>query len=250
MSMLDHCCSCGPLIARHHNLHCSVLRASLPSSAAGVAAPRTSHILIKFVLCHTRLPVRPDAATCASIVILCARTQLRHPHVIQFKEAFLTSEHVCIAMEYATGGSLFHYVQKQSRLKEAVARWFFQQLVIGCDYCHKRGVANRDIKLENTLLQKVNGLPLPLLKICDFGYSKADFKSAAKSKVGTLTYMAPEVLVNRDGRYDGKVGWSCWLIERQGNCHRLCWATFDASLFAWEGGHGRVLGGVWACPWP
>jgi serine/threonine protein kinase len=126
---------------------------------------------------------------------------------------------------------------------------------------------------ENTLLQKVNGLPLPLLKICDFGYSKADFKSAAKSKVrrrraaqcstaraaavpvwrrrgalashrpvaaahrrvprarplpplpppppsptaphgpqvGTLTYMAPEVLVNRDGKYNGKVrrggGW-------------------------------------------
>lgn len=102
----------------------------------------------------------------------------------QFKEVFLTSEYICIAMEYATGGSLFHYVQKQGRLKEAVARWFFQQLVIGCDYCHKRGVANRDIKLENTLLQVVKGLPLPLLKICDFGYSKADFKSAAKSKVG------------------------------------------------------------------
>lgn len=108
---------------------------------------------------------------------------LRHPHVIQFKEVFLTAEYICIAMEYATGGSLFQYVQQQARLKEAVARWFFQQLVIGVDYCHKRGVANRDIKLENTLLQKVDGLPLPLLKICDFGYSKADMRSAAKSKV-------------------------------------------------------------------
>jgi serine/threonine-protein kinase SRK2 len=110
-------------------------------------------------------------------------SMLRHPHVIQFKEVFLTHEYICIAMEYATGGSLFHYVQKQGRLKEAVARWFFQQLIIGADYCHRRGVANRDIKLENTLLQVVKGLPLPLLKICDFGYSKADFKSAAKSKV-------------------------------------------------------------------
>ncbi|KAG1679770.1 hypothetical protein FOA52_012681 [Chlamydomonas sp. UWO 241] len=139
---------------------------------------------------------------------------LRHPHVIQFQEVFLTSEFICIAMEYATGGSLFHYVQKQGRLKEAVARWFFQQLIIGADYCHKRGVANRDIKLENTLLQVVKGLPLPLLKICDFGYSKADSMSVAKSKVGTLTYMAPEVLVNRDGRYDGKVAdiWSCGVM--------------------------------------
>ena len=32
-----------------------------------------------------------------------------------------------------------------------------------------QGVANRDIKLENTLL---DGSPRPLLKICDFGYSK------------------------------------------------------------------------------
>ena len=32
-----------------------------------------------------------------------------------------------------------------------------------------QGVANRDIKLENTLL---DGSPRPLVKICDFGYSK------------------------------------------------------------------------------
>ena len=32
-----------------------------------------------------------------------------------------------------------------------------------------QGVANRDIKLENTLL---DGTARPLIKICDFGYSK------------------------------------------------------------------------------
>jgi serine/threonine-protein kinase SRK2 len=78
---------------------------------------------------------------------------MRHPHVIQFKEVFLTHRFICIVMEYATGGSLFQYVQRQGRLMEAVARWFFQQLVVGVDYCHRKGVANRDIKLENTLLQ-------------------------------------------------------------------------------------------------
>jgi hypothetical protein len=32
-------------------------------------------------------------------------------------------------------------------------------------------------------LQSVPHLPLPLVKICDFGYSKEENKSAAKSKV-------------------------------------------------------------------
>ena len=35
--------------------------------------------------------------------------------------------------------------------------------------CAVQGVANRDIKLENTLLDSTTR---PLIKICDFGYSK------------------------------------------------------------------------------
>ncbi|GAX72676.1 hypothetical protein CEUSTIGMA_g132.t1 [Chlamydomonas eustigma] len=138
---------------------------------------------------------------------------LRHPHVIEFKEVFLTPEFICIAMEYASGGNLFSYVKQAIRLKEAAARWFFQQLIIGLDYCHRMGVVNRDIKLENTLLQKVTGLPLPLLKVCDFGYSKSQSLSAPKSKVGTMAYMAPEVISNA-GRYDGKLAdiWSCGVM--------------------------------------
>ena len=35
--------------------------------------------------------------------------------------------------------------------------------------CMAQGVANRDIKLENVL---IDSSPRPLIKICDFGYSK------------------------------------------------------------------------------
>jgi hypothetical protein len=44
---------------------------------------------------------------------------------------------------------------------------------------------NRDIKLENTLL---TGSWQPLLKICDFGYSKHEKDSLPRSKVGTPGY--------------------------------------------------------------
>lgn len=42
-----------------------------------------------------------------------------HPHVIQFKEIFLTPTHLAIAMEYAPGGDMFQYVKRSSGLKVA-----------------------------------------------------------------------------------------------------------------------------------
>ncbi len=73
-----------------------------------------------------------------------------------------------------------------------------------------QGVASRDIKLENTLL---DGSPRPLIKVCDFGYSKHEkFQSAPGSRVGTPAYLAPEVIMTTKGKtYDGKVAdlWSC-----------------------------------------
>ncbi|KXZ44825.1 hypothetical protein GPECTOR_61g778 [Gonium pectorale] len=138
-----------------------------------------------------------------------------HPHVVQFREVFLTSEHICIVMEYASAGCLFDYVTRHGRLRETEARWFFQQLVLALDYCHRCGVVNRDVKLENTLLHPTPGLALPLVKICDFGYSKSAFESLPKTRVGTVPYMAPEVVTAAEGApYDGAAAdaWSCGVM--------------------------------------
>lgn len=66
-------------------------------------------------------------------------------------------------------------------------------------------MANRDLKLENMLLC-TNGADhgRPLLKIGDFGYSKHDYNSSARTRCGTEVYMAPEV-VCCTGKYDAKV---------------------------------------------
>lgn len=131
-------------------------------------------------------------------------------------------------MEYCNGGSLFGTVRTQRRLKESMARWFFQQLILAVDYTHKRGVANRDIKLENLLLHVEEGLPHPLVKMCDFGYSKADFRSAAKSQVRqhaisrrTRTYSHSRCLVTAYSRVKGfdACKWPlCSLVHKQGAC--------------------------------
>jgi serine/threonine protein kinase len=37
---------------------------------------------------------------------------------------------------------------------EASSKVLFLQLVLGVDYCHRRGITNRDMKLQNTLLKR------------------------------------------------------------------------------------------------
>lgn len=56
-------------------------------------------------------------------------------------QVFLTREYLAISMEFAQGGDLFAYTlgpKSHGRLAEAQARWIFQQLILGLDYCHRK----------------------------------------------------------------------------------------------------------------
>ncbi|GAB4820500.1 hypothetical protein N2152v2_007546 [Parachlorella kessleri] len=137
---------------------------------------------------------------------------LAHPHIVSFKEVFITSHWLAIVMEYVGGGNLQQYVEKKSRLPEWEARCFFQQLILALDYCHRSvNVAHRDIKLGNILLN--TKYAIPILKICDFGYSKnMILNSIPKTRVGTAAYISPEVARSQgDCAYDTEKAdvWSC-----------------------------------------
>ncbi|KAK1355051.1 Serine/threonine-protein kinase SAPK4 [Heracleum sosnowskyi] len=132
---------------------------------------------------------------------------LMHPNIVRFKQVLLTPTHLVIEMEYAAGGELFDRIVTAGRFSEHEARYFFQQLISGVSYCHFKQVCHRDLNLANTLL---DGSPVPILKICDFGFSKSSMlHSRPKSIAGTLRYIAPEVLSGSE--YNGKLAdvWSC-----------------------------------------
>lgn len=79
----------------------------------------------------------------------------------------LNLSHLCL-INLGRGSRSGRLRQAHSVL-DTECRWFFQQLIVGVDYLHRMEIASRDIKLENTLLDTS---PRPLVKICDFGYSK------------------------------------------------------------------------------
>lgn len=118
---------------------------------------------------------------------------LIHPHIVAFKEVLVTSKHLGIVMEFVGGGNLQSWVEKYHRLAEWQARCFFQQLILAIHYSHKSaGIAHRDIKLGNILLN--DKYQVPILKVCDFGYSKDSWQgSLPKTRVGTAAYISPEV---------------------------------------------------------
>ena len=62
----------------------------------------------------------------------------------------------------------------------------FQQLLLTVDYCHRLGVANRDIKLDNVLL--TSSKKPAAIKLTGFGVCKRDKHSIAKPLVGTAIY--------------------------------------------------------------
>lgn len=55
-------------------------------------------------------------------------------------QVFLTQQYLAIVMEAAKGGNLHQYILRQpaKHLSETQARWIFQQLIVGLDFCHQR----------------------------------------------------------------------------------------------------------------
>uniref|UniRef100_A0A7N1A401 non-specific serine/threonine protein kinase n=1 Tax=Kalanchoe fedtschenkoi TaxID=63787 RepID=A0A7N1A401_KALFE len=136
--------------------------------------------------------------------------RVRHPNIVQLFEVMATKSKIYFVMEYVKGGELFNKVAK-GRLKEEVARKYFQQLISAVGFCHARGAFHRDLKPENLLLDD-NGD----LKVSDFGLSAVSDQirqdGLFHTFCGTPAYVAPEVLA-RKGYDAAKVDiWSCGVI--------------------------------------
>jgi serine/threonine protein kinase len=91
---------------------------------------------------------------------------LSHKHIVRMYEVITSNTMLYIVMELVTGGELFDRLERHRRVDENLARQYFQQLVDGVEFCHKSGVAHRNINPEN-LLVDANGD----IKITDFAFS-------------------------------------------------------------------------------
>ncbi|XP_065826194.1 serine/threonine-protein kinase pdik1l-A-like [Oscarella lobularis] len=137
-------------------------------------------------------------------------SKLRNPYVIGFIHyynfKFPNGRGIGIVTRYCPGGSLGDYLLKDRPDHEKRLQWC-RQLSLGIRFIHGRGVAHRDLKPDNILIDGDG-----VLKIADVGLAKAvwdinegiqgsqdiTFDSYMTTVGGTRAFMAPEVF---DGHY-------------------------------------------------
>jgi serine/threonine-protein kinase Psk1 len=115
----------------------------------------------------------------------------RHPFIVNLYYAFQDQEKLYLILEYAQGGELFHHLSVEKMFSEDVASFYMAEMVLALEHLHQDiGVIYRDLKPENCLLDAEGHLLLT-----DFGLSKVAVDGDdAKSILGTIEYMAPEVI--------------------------------------------------------
>lgn len=130
-----------------------------------------------------------------------ALEQLSHKYVCGYKEFFVNWDkleetmYVCIVMEYYETGDLEHILKqqraKEQPLPEQILKKWFGQMVEALAFVHSKKVIHRDLKPSNIFMTKD-------LDICigDFGVATVmnDARTRTRTTVGTMNWMAPEVL--------------------------------------------------------
>ncbi|KAI3457456.1 hypothetical protein Pfo_014119 [Paulownia fortunei] len=121
--------------------------------------------------------------------------RLNHPNIIKL-EGLVTSRMSCslyLVFEYMEHDLAGLASRPGLKFTEPQVKCYMQQLLLGLDHCHSRGVLHRDIKGSNLLIDN-NGI----LKIADFGLASfydPHQSQPLTSRVVTLWYRPPELLL-------------------------------------------------------
>ena len=130
-----------------------------------------------------------------------AASALNHPHICTIHEVGEHEGQAFIVMEHVEGKPLSALIPSDGLPPESVIR-YGTQIADALAHAHERGVVHRDLKSANVVIT-----PEGRAKVLDFGLAKrmprADADAVTRTQetltqpgmlVGTLAYMAPEVL--------------------------------------------------------
>jgi len=115
--------------------------------------------------------------------------------VVNLAYAFETKDALCLVLTIMTGGDLkFHIYNMggEPGFSEGRSKFYAAEILLGLDHLHSNGIVYRDCKPENILLDD-NGH----VRISDLGLAlEIPEGEVVRGRVGTVGYMAPEIIDN------------------------------------------------------
>lgn len=135
-----------------------------------------------------------------------------HPNIVRTFDIFVRRKRIHFVMEYVPGGELFDLVAANTIFTEPRAASVMRDLLRAVGYLHTRGIAHRDVKLENLLCMR-NTWPLQV-KLADFGFAnhiRGESDKMLSSFVGTPYYIAPEMLLSKGHGRPVDI-WACGVV--------------------------------------
>ena len=137
-----------------------------------------------------RLSARQKSELARELALL---KRLAGPYVVRLLGSFETDKDVVLVLEHCAGGDLFKAMIVRGLVADE--QWACVEVVAPLlrllEKMHRLNVIHRDIKPENIFLTARGEL-----RLGDFGLAIDNSRELAFARVGTLDYMAPEVLRN------------------------------------------------------
>ncbi|XP_023620497.1 G protein-coupled receptor kinase 5 isoform X6 [Myotis lucifugus] len=138
--------------------------------------------------------------------------KVNSPFVVNLAYAYETKDALCLVLTIMNGGDLkFHiYNMGNPGFEEERALFYAAEILCGLEDLHLENTVYRDLKPENILLDDYGHI-----RISDLGLAvKIPEGDLIRGRVGTVGYMAPEVLNNqRYGLSPDYWGLGCLLYE-------------------------------------
>ncbi|KAG7354455.1 serine/threonine protein kinase [Nitzschia inconspicua] len=117
------------------------------------------------------------------------------PYIVRLYDVFDEPDFTFLVLECMKGGDLIDRIIEKRHYTEFDAKEVSRKLIMGVAYCHKKKIANRNLKPENLLLKAGSDTDV---RISDFGYAKTvTFPNSLRTQCGTEGYVAPEILEHR-----------------------------------------------------
>eukprot|EP00941_MAST-03F_sp_MAST-3F-sp1_P002254 g2254.t1 len=168
-----------------------------------------------------RLEVEDEGVPSTALREISVLKTLDHPNVVKLKDVEHSENRLYLVFEYLDQDLKKHMDSVRGKsLKPVLVKSYVYQMLLGIDFCHKRGVMHRDLKPQNLLIDKMGRL-----KLADFGLARAFCipVRAYTHEVITLWYRAPEILLGSKHYSTGVDIWSIGCIMAELANKRPLW---------------------------